>query len=736
MRLWARITAGYPIPFLLLIVLITAALGSGFRFLRFDTSPNAVFASSDQSSQRLAELHRVFGPDDNDLLLMIEGDELLSHESLAHLRSLRDDLRQVHGVAGVASVFDLRLGGQTMLPLIPVNIPEERSSEDIRHDLVSHPTAKDQLISSDGKLMVFWVLLSGADLSQSEIVNSMEPIEEEIVGFENASGLRVWKTGHPAIREGVLTTIQDSLFYGTSFAVIAGATASLLLFRGFAPVGVCLLGPTLGAVWTFGLMGWFGVAVGGLTSSLPSLIFVIGLTDAVHLLLAANRQLDAGRGRVRAIYTSLQRVGPACLLTSLTTIIGFGSLLLSRLDAVAEFGVWAAIGAASALLADLCVLPLAVRFFNTTTLRKSQGSLPWMEALMQRVAQLPIRLPIRVSLLGIAVFFALLPIAMKQTADIRWTEAIPENTETNRAMALADTKFGGALPMMVTVKWPSDDSFPSSKINIVTGKIHTAIKQTDGFAAPASIYNTLAGLPGRTWSEKYELVEGRGGAVDRILNAEENQLLVTTRVPNDGALALERRLNRLNAKLDKIAEEHQDFKIDVTGTVVAASQNMRAVIGDLARSLSIASILIFAAMTIQFRSLLIGLLSFVPNMLPLLITAAGLSLFGFPLQITSALTFSLCLGLAVDDTIHVITHFGQSRKRRLSIDEAIRNTMLRVGPALLLTTGILVAGFGSMMLNPMPAIKLFSALCCVTMIAALIGDLILLPALLVVGYRK
>jgi predicted RND superfamily exporter protein len=231
-------------------------------------------------------------------------------------------------------------------------------------------------------------------------------------------------------------------------------------------------------------------------------------------------------------------------------------------------------------------------------------------------------------------------------------------------------------------------------------------------------------------------VEGRGGALDRIFNVPARQLLVTSRVGNDGAVALEKRLEDLRGRLEPIRTEHPDFQIRVTGTVVAASHNMRAVIGDLARSLGIAGLLIFAAMTIQFRSLLIGVLSFIPNMLPLLITAAGLSLFGYPLQITSALTFSLCLGLAVDDTIHVITHFRQQRHRGgQSIGETVRKTMLGVGPALLLTTGILVSGFGSMMLNPMPAIQMFSALCCVTMVAALIGDLVLLPALLVVGFR-
>lgn len=735
MRIWARLTVGHPILFIGIMVAITAFCCVGLRRLRFDTSPNAVFSSNDDSNNQLHRLHAVFGPDDNDLLLMIQGDDLLAPVSIDRLRRLRDHLQSLDGVAAVASVFDLR-GGRAMLPLLPEPIPASWDAAKIRNDLTRNPAAAGQLISRSGELLVFWVLLKGTDLSHSQISAAIGPIDAAIDRFESDTRLKVWKSGHPAIRDGVLSSIQGSLYYGSAIAALAGMIASLLLFRGLAPVAVCMFGPVLGLIWTFGLMGWCRVSIGGLTSSLPSLIVVIGLTDAVHLLLAANRSLAAGHNRRRAIYETLFRVGPACLLTSLTTMIGFGSLLLSRLDAVAEFGLWAGLGSVAALVADLCVLPLAIRFLPEAYLQSRRGSsVPWMERILNPVANLPLRMPIRISLIGIVGFLALLPFAMDQRVDIRWTEAIPENTDTNAAMRIADAQLDGALPVLIVVDWPAALTFPSSEINIVAGQVSKAVKETPGFAGPASIYNTLAGLPGRSWPQKYRWIEDRHGAVDRILNVSQDQLLVSTRVPNDGALALQERLQRLQAKLQPIRDAHPEFQIDVTGTVVAAAQNMRAVIGDLARSLSAASLMIFAAMTIQFRSLKIGLISLIPNMLPLLITAAGLSLLGYPLQITSALTFSLCLGLAVDDTIHVLTHFQHDRRANRSVDHSLRITMLRVGPALLLTTGILLAGFGAMLLNPMPAIQMFAALCCITMISALLGDLIVLPALLLVAYR-
>ena len=185
---------------------------------------------------------------------------------------------------------------------------------------------------------------------------------------------------------------------------------------------------------------------------------------------------------------------------------------------------------------------------------------------------------------------------------------------------------------------------------------------------------------------------------------------------------------------------------------------MRSFIGDLGVSLAVASVLIFVVLAFAFRSLRLGLVSVIPNSLPLLVTAAGLVLFGYPLQITSALTFSLCLGLAVDDTIHVMMRYrrltsntgtGRNQNNGTSdgpasaaraatvADErcnrsAVRETINQVGPALAITTAILVSGFAAMLISPMPGIQMFSLLGCIILITAFLGDLLILPAMLLV----
>ena len=228
--------------------------------------------------------------------------------------------------------------------------------------------------------------------------------------------------------------------------------------------------------------------------------------------------------------------------------------------------------------------------------------------------------------------------------------------------------------------------------------------------------------------------------------------MVTAQVRNEGAATLENHLEPFEARIAEIETRHPGYSIHVTGTVVAAARNMRSFIGDLGMSLAVASLIIFIVLTCAFRSLRLGLVSIVPNALPLLVTAAGLVLLGFPLQITSALTFSLCLGLAVDDTIHVMMRYRQliedtplgnlqyghqtAIKSSAEHGSAIRETIHQVGPALAITTAILVSGFAAMLISPMPGIQMFSLLGCIILLTAFVGDLVILPAMLFVFGKK
>ena len=705
----------------------------GLARLSFDVSPNAVFKSDNQTSRDLDQLYTDFGHDDNEIVVIVEGEDFFQREKIDQLRIFRDRLRAIPDVERVASVFDLR-DQRSGLLLIPRFILPNADYDEIRRKVTGHPISANQLVSQDGRMFVLLIRVRGDSLPLSKLSKVVAEVDAKKRAFESQADVTVLLAGHLAIRSETLVSLRQSMLTGSLFATLISALVAWLLFRGWLPVTICCTAPIIGVVWTLGAMGWAGQQLGALGTVIPTLVMVIGLTDAVHLLLEANRRLASGSTLDDAVEMMLDRIGPACLLTSVTTMIGFGSLLLSETYSVQQFGVCSALGSAFALLADLLVLPLLIRFSNPEVLiqrheftdRQLGGSVDW-------IAHFPQRYSKSIALGGIAVCLVLVVPAFRQSPDIIWTETLPSDSDATVALLRADEVMGGAMRASVVIEWPDSLRWIDDESLRVIGEVHQAILQTDGMAAPFSILNVLASVPGEDRQARYRQLTRTGDrGTERLVNESNRRLLVSALVPNDGAANLDRRVLRLEERLAGVLEAHPDFQIHVTGTVVAAARNMRSFIGQLGKSLAVASVIIFFVLAFAFRSLRFGLISIVPNAFPLLVTAAGLVLLQYPLQITSALTFSLCLGLAVDDTIHVMIRYRQLiADGECSDSEVVSETIRHVGPALAITTAILVAGFGAMLISPMPGIQMFAMLSCIILLTAFVGDLLVLPAMLV-----
>ncbi len=730
-RRYAKFISGNPGLGFTVAIVVSSILAVGLPRLGFDMHPNAAFASDNQASQNLDRLHRVFGPDDNDMVVLVEGEGLLEPESLQALRTLRDQIRSIDDVKFVASIFDLNKPGLIM-PLVPTHFSDQFDAQRLQRDLQRHPVAADQLISNDGRLLTMLVRINGDSLSVSELSRIIDPLKKFSQQYRNATNATVHLAGHPAIRVDVLQTLRSAMITGCVSAVAIGFVIAMLVFRDLPSVVIAVAAPAIGTLWIMGLLAWSGVAVSGLMTALPNLVFIIGLTDAVHLLLESQRELHQGQSQRQSVFDAVLRVGPACFLTSLTTFLGFGSLALSRTDSVREFGIWSAIGTSCAMLAVMTVLPTILLMIPRSWACNDRTSQPILGVWLMRLIEPTLRRPGMTSLFAVLLCLALLYPALQQTPDIIWTETMPHHSASVLAMDRADKELGGALLAYMMVRWPDGVEFPSRRTLQAASDVHALFRDSPGFSGPYSIRNLIASTPGNSLPERYDVVRKRADVASGLLVNSDNQtLIVSARVPNDGSSALEQRLQQMTTGLNELRTKYPEYEFILTGTAVAAAENMTSIIVDLARSLAIAAVMIFVVLSVAFRSLRLGLLTIVPNALPLLATAAGLTFLNMPLQITSALTFSLCLGLAVDDTIHVVVRYLLNREHQPDRHKAVIETIGHVGPALIVTTAILLGGFIAMLTSPMPGIRLFAILSSVTLIAALVGDLLLFPAMLV-----
>ena len=724
-------------PLLVMTTILTALALFQITRLTFDVQPDAIFSADNKTSRDLQQFHQLFGPDENDLVIMFEGSRLFEIKNHKRLHEFRNKLSTDPQIDHVASVFDLREPGSVFYPLFP-NYPDENFDLDqYRRDVINHPLAANQLVADDGQLLMFWVKLKGDELSISKLIPIVESIKTAAEEVAVTTNSKVWLAGHPAIRYEVLFTLQTAMWRNCSIAIIASTIVSFLLFQRLINVALAVIPPLIGVCWVLGLFAWNQIPVGGLTTALPSLVFVVGLTNSIHILLDVNRNLARGITIRASVYRALLKIGPACWLTSVTTMIGFGSLMLSRTNSVQQFGFWSAIGTAIVLIAVLLIQPAMIFLVPGKSISKGMHrSRKWVAAVLTHSTSPFLSRPITTTTCAVLLCGILLIPALSQSPDIIWTETLPTDSHTTQAMRKADREMGGALRISVVVQWPEDQQFITRELVMVVDQVSQALDAQKGIEAPYSAINVLRGLGVGDTTERLRIFRRTQSSIrKRLVNEEKNAMVVHARVPNDGAAALAQRLDELDERFDSIRKQWPGFSLTVTGTSVAAAKNMNSMIADFGRSLAFAAVSIFIVFAIFFRSLTLGLASLIPNAFPLLVTAALLSLFGYPLQITSALTFSLCLGLAVDDTIHVIVRYRAMCSKHRDPETILRNTIQRVGPALIVTTAVLLAGFLSMEFTPMPGIQMFATLSCCSLLCALIGDLLILPATLVLVNR-
>jgi predicted RND superfamily exporter protein len=212
---------------------------------------------------------------------------------------------------------------------------------------------------------------------------------------------------------------------------------------------------------------------------------------------------------------------------------------------------------------------------------------------------------------------------------------------------------------------------------------------------------------------------------------ERRQTIMTVRMADTGIAKYRPVFDRLEQKFAELQTDHAGFAASFSGLTYFRARELYTVVSDLAKSLGTAALIIFIVLAFVYRSIRIGLISIIPNMFPLVVTATVLRLTGGSLDFASACAFTVCLGIAVDDTIHFLTRFRQEQLKTSDQLEAVRKSFIGVGTALVTTTVILVVGFSTALTSNLPDHRMFAAMACATISSALLGDLLFLPAMLV-----
>ncbi len=728
------------------VVLMTAVAVTGMLRLGINEQVRDLFRTDAGRLEQLEEIYDDFGADDMDIYIVLQADDVYDARVRAIVHDLAASLRTLREVESVRSILDVTGfdGDGSAVPLYPpagANADLAARAQMLAH---SHPIAAGRLVNADGDALLVvarlrWPL-PGVDPAAD--IDLVQPLRDTLDRITTDSPVTATLAGLLPVRNQLVRTLKREMVIFLAVSATIGAILAMLLFRRTSAVAIITLANLSAAGWTLGLMGLAGELVNPVNMVVPSLVMIIAFTDSVHIMHHIRKELAEGASPRDAARHAVATVGPACGLTSITTAIGFASLVVADVNVIERFGIVAAVGALAAFASVVTIVPLCAglpRFGRWLTPRAGSARLwrrSYRETALGRVSAFILRHCRVASIIGllVTVLFAWTAMQLRPTSYLR--EGVPASSEAAEAVELIDTEFGGLLSLIALVEWDNDalDDNPQALLAVLS-RIENIFARAESVNAPLSLSALVASLPGDDVSEQLAFMRFVPPTLrDHVYQPDDNRALVIGFMPDSGADVQEPILTRLQQELTACERSLRNDGLAVTlslnGTPVAIGQAANLMINDLLTSLALASIVIFGVMTIAFRSLRLGLIGLLPNAFPLFAVASFLVVIGQPLTVTGVITFCVCLGIAVDDTIHVVTRFRQRTRQGDLPHDALHHTMVTVGSALLTTTIVLVGSLGALLFSSMPLVQLFGMIAAVGLAAAYVGDVLILPAII------
>jgi len=677
-----------------------------------------------------------------DVVLMVESPAIFTRDGAAALRHVVARLEALDAVAGVTWLDEappLNVFGLAE-PILPRGAATESRFAVARDRAVKHPLVVGQLLSPDAATTVLLVRLDWAFVDdEADVTERLLDTARSAAAEHPAVPLTISLTGPVPLRLAWMRSREanERTFQFIAYALILALSA--VLFRGLSVVLVTALAPVLGVLWTMGLIRCFDLQDNPFSHViLPILLSLVGFADSVHMMVDIRRGLAAGLVPREACHRALATVGVACFLTMITTAIGMASLSLARHEAVRDFGWSCVIGVAATWMAVMAVLPLACVTRWGGVLAKGAGreAIGGQLPRIQRGIDFTLRRPRVTSAVAIGLLAAFGLISLRLQPDDRKASILPMGSPAAMALERLDRALGGLDVCSADISWDAGTLAPPLVADLVAA-VDDVVAAEPMLGHPLSIRRLIDALPGDgPTRERTSLLELLPPPLKRSLyDPEAGTARVTFRVQDKGTVAYKPTFDRVDERLQAIAAAHPGVTIGLSGEPIWRWRDLYHVVMDLARSLGTAAIEILVVMIVAFRSVRLGLIAIVPNMLPLAAAAAWMVLTGQPLDVVSVCALTICLGIAVDDTIHFLARYRFEMAQGLPRLDAIRQAFAEVGTGMIMTTIVLVVGFSSVLISDNRDHRAFALLGVVTLAIALLCDLFCLPALVAVFDR-
>jgi uncharacterized protein len=740
------------------VVAMTVFMAMQWKNMRFTYTEANLLPDDHKFNEEYAKFLDIFGEEGNLIVLGVKDSSLFQPEIFNAWSQLSNKIGTYNEVDITFSIGDLKKlqkrkdsAAFDLVPFIQDSVLDQKKLDRYKYELFNKLPFYEGLVYSANKQSVRTAIYLNKEIVNTAvrrdfIVNDLIPLIED---FEEKTKVNVYTSGMPYIRTLNSQNIIDEIGMFIGAALLVTSLIFFFFFRSFRATLISMVTVIIGVMWAFGILGLLHYEITVLTALIPPLIIVIGIPNCIFLINKYQQEIQLHGNQAKSLQRVITKVGNATLMTNVTTASGFAAFILTDSKLLKEFGTVASINIIAIFLLSLFIIPIIYSFMPVPKYKHLKhlnkrwiGSfVTWIERMVRehRIAIYAVTiLLLCASIIGIY--------NIKLSGSL--IEDMPQNADFFSDIKFFEKEYEGIMPLEILV----DTKRKKGVMKLATLKrmneLQEYIEEIPELSKTLSVvqlvkyskqayynnnpdYFQLPNSQEQTFILSYARSSANStGLLSSYVDSTGQFARITSYMKDTQTNRFDRIEEDLRAKISKIFPADR-YNVNLTGRAFIFQKGTKFLVNNLILSLSLAILLIAIFMAWMFRNVKMILVSLIPNLLPLLITAGLMGFLGVPIKPSTILVFSIAFGISVDDTIHFLAKYRQELlTNNWKIKRSVYAALKETGVSMFYTSIVLFFGFSVFTISSFGGTVALGALVSATLLFAMLANLLLLPSLL------
>lgn len=743
---------------LVIIGLITSFMGYKAQFVEMSYQYAALLPDDDPASIEYEKFRNTFGQEGNVMFFAVQDSDFYELDKFNDWITLGNDLHDLDGIDAVVSLAHTWNIKKNKLakkfefePIFPEKLNSQQQLDSLAKIAESLPFYHGSLINKETNTFLMAITVNAKIINSKAREPMVAKVREITDKFTAKHSLDMRYSGLPYIRVVTAQMIKGEMNMFIYLSLLVTAIILFMFFRSFKVVFFSMLVVGLSVIWAVGSMVLFDYKITLLTAMLPPLLVVIGIPNSVFLINKYHGEYIRHNNKIKALQRVVAKIGNATFLTNLTTASGFATFIVTSSQILKEFGVIAALNIMVVFMLSLLLIPIIFSFLNPpdqhATKHLDNKLTVWFVGRLEKIV-LNHRSIVYVVAITLVILGGFGICKMKSTGYM--VDDLPHDNVIFQDLKFFEKNMDGIMPLEVMIETKKKASVLKSSTLKRLNKLNDSLKAYPEISSSVSVveaakFANQAYFNGKEKYYKLPSSQTQNVILSYLAKADtgEDSKVIETFV--DSTQSLTRMSFRMKdigttrmAEMEQTILDHvrnifpeNKYNVHVTGSSIVFFKGTQYLIKNLFLSLALAVFLIASFMAWMFSSKRMVMVALIPNLLPLIVTAALMGYFGIPIKASTILVFSIAFGISVDDTIHYLAKYRQELKvTNWSIRSSVVLALRETGQSMMYTSIILFFGFSIFALSEFGGTVSLGVLVSITLLSAMLSNLVLLPSLL------